>query len=104
MQGRRRRRAPDEFALGTPGASTISPDRIQQLPPGERPRRVIVPDPCLKNHTGADVSVQVTHLRKLFQMNPLRPSDKDKLAVEDLSFGMVRGQIFSLLGHNGAGD
>ena len=54
--------------------------------------------------TDADVSVRVTRLRKLFQLNPLRPSDKDKLAVEDLSFSMVRGQIFSLLGHNGAGD
>ncbi|OPJ57940.1 ABC transporter ATP-binding protein [Clostridium oryzae] len=39
-------------------------------------------------------SISIKHLRKCY---------KDKVAVEDLSISVKRGEIFGLLGHNGAG-
>jgi linearmycin/streptolysin S transport system ATP-binding protein len=49
------------------------------------------------NANGQPVIVEAQHLRK--QYDP----PKGVLAVDDVSFGIVRGEIFSLLGPNGAG-
>jgi daunorubicin resistance ABC transporter ATP-binding subunit len=46
------------------------------------------------NHTSPPTTIEISHLRKVFG---------DFVAVDDLSFSIVRGEIFGLLGPNGSG-
>jgi len=52
-------------------------------------------DPSLKAQDANNESIMVKDLRKIYP--------NGKLAVDGVSYNMYRGQIFALLGHNGAG-
>jgi len=52
------------------------------------------PESALKAQDDSDESIKIQNLRKVFP--------NKKVAVDSVSFNMYKGQIFALLGHNGA--
>ena len=46
-----------------------------------------------------DYAILTKGLRKVYML----PGDKHKVAVDNMSFGVEKGEVFGLLGVNGAG-
>jgi len=61
----------------------------------DNPENFEAVDPTLKTQDDRSESIQVKHLRKVYS--------NSKVAVQGVTYNMYKGQIFALLGHNGAG-
>ena len=70
---------------------------------GSGNNRFAAPSPASANNyaNNAPYSLRIATLRKLFP--PKRPSDPPLAAVQDLCLRIPRGEVFGLLGANGAG-
>ncbi|TPX56028.1 hypothetical protein SpCBS45565_g08461 [Spizellomyces sp. 'palustris'] len=52
---------------------------------------------------GAFKAIEIRDLRKVYHPGVKKGTNKEKVAVRGLSLGIFEGEIFGLLGHNGAG-
>mmetsp|Transcript_24372 Transcript_24372/g.21540 ORF Transcript_24372/g.21540 Transcript_24372/m.21540 type:complete len:1036 (+) Transcript_24372:413-3520(+) len=73
----------------------VSESDVKYVPDGFDPQNFEQVGDQLKNLDSSDESIKIQNLKKVYP--------NGKLAVDGVSFNMYPGQIFALLGHNGAG-
>lgn len=76
-------------------AHDVEDSAIKYIPEGYNVENFEDVDPSLKIQDSNNESVRVKNMQKVYP--------NGKLAVDEVSFNMYKGQIFALLGHNGAG-